>query len=387
MKTLKLIYIFYSLIYISCSDENNFHQNQITTNETPSAPVSVIVENAMIGNLDIDILTTGTTTSKQVVQGTLKRSGYIAGILELEGIFIKEGQIILTLNNEEEQIAISEARSELLKKLTAFGAEYTNPDSALTIIERSFANNYNEDINNDFIQKVLTGQKQEQVRMALSGLLDAWNSYRKAQLNYKQTIFKAPFSGYLANIEYKKGQWLPAGTAACTLIDISKIQVVCDVLESECEQIKPGTKAVVSFPTLTAEETNESGRPEVIGKVVEVNPMIDSEKHTMRVLVEIPNYRERFKPGMYAEVQITKRTLNNRLIVPKEALVIRDNRELVFIVRDSLAQWCYVKTGAKNNNYIEILSSDFGLKAGETVITSGHFSLAHNAKVSAEKIE
>ncbi len=404
MRTLEFIYFILGILVFACSEKDHSSQKHLKPNEANSPVVNVNTENTEMANLQITIHTTGETTAKQIVQTSLKKSGYIATILEKEGRFVKKGRNILALQNDEEQIALAEAQSKLLRQLTEFGVNYPNPDSALAIIGRTGILSRNssnveslsrmsnqtgiplqtkQDIDNGFIKKVLTGQKQEQVRLAQSGLLDAWNSYRRAQLNYDQTFFETPFSGYLANIEYKTGQWLPAGTAACTLIDISKIRVECDVLESESSQIKLGATADVAFPAL-----GRTGIPSRIddsmmqGKVTEINPVIDPEKHTMRVTIEIPNSLETIKPGMYAEVKITTQTLKDRLLVPKESIVIRDNRELVFVVRDSLAQWCYVQTGAKNDEYVEIISSEFGLKPGEPVVTEGHFSLAHNAKVS-----
>ncbi|MFQ5637297.1 MAG: hypothetical protein ACE5IR_04810 [bacterium] len=68
-------------------------------------------------------------------------------------------------------------------------------------------------------------------------------------------------------------------------------------------------------------------------------------------------------------------------MVPKEAILICDQRKLVFIVRDGLAKWCYVETGLENEKYVEILDSTFGLKLGERVITSEHYTLVHDARV------
>jgi RND family efflux transporter MFP subunit len=366
--------------------------------------IPVVTKTSKTANLQITLSTTGQSVALQTNKVSLKKSGYIANIRELEGRHIKKGAVVLSLQNVEEQIALSEAKSSLLKQLTEFGINYPNPDSALAIIVKAgiFSQPNNgtsslSEIDNGFFQKVLSGEKQQEVRLAQSGLLDALNAYRRAQLNYEQTFFKAPFSGYIANIEYKSGQWLPAGTAACALVDISKIRVVCDVLESESGQVKMGAMAHVTFPALgdASYALNMANKPResaggnmltLMGKVTEINPVIDLEKHTMRVTIEIDNPGHKIKPGMLAEVKITTQTLKDRLIVPKKAIVIRDNRELVFVVRDSLAQWCYVTTGATEfgdrDSWVEIISSEFGLKAGEPVVTEGHFSLAHNAKVS-----
>jgi len=50
----------------------------------------------------------------------------------------------------------------------------------------------------------------------------------------------------------------------------------------------------------------------------------------------------------------------------------------VFVHQDGLAQWRYVKIGRENDDFIEITE---GLEAGEELIVSGHYNLAHDAKV------
>ena len=59
-----------------------------------------------------------------------------------------------------------------------------------------------------------------------------------------------------------------------------------------------------------------------------------------------------------------------------------------FVVQDGLAKWRYVQVGLENDQFAEILPSERegeGVKAGETVIVDGHFTLAHDAKVTVEK--
>ena len=84
---------------------------------------------------------------------------------------------------------------------------------------------------------------------------------------------------------------------------------------------------------------------------------------------------------MFATVRLAVNRYQNRLLVPREAVVVRDQKKLVFIVREGKAFWCYVETGLENDEFIEITNSVFDLKAGEPVIVEGHFALAHNAPV------
>lgn len=84
---------------------------------------------------------------------------------------------------------------------------------------------------------------------------------------------------------------------------------------------------------------------------------------------------------MCAFAKLQAQIFCDRFIVPKEAGLVRDNRRLLFIVRDGLAKPCYLDTGLEDEQSVEILGSAFDVKEGELVITSGHYTLAHDTPV------
>jgi multidrug efflux pump subunit AcrA (membrane-fusion protein) len=88
---------------------------------------------------------------------------------------------------------------------------------------------------------------------------------------------------------------------------------------------------------------------------------------------------------MHAEVEIESEIYKDKLIVPQEAILVRSGRKLVFVVENGLAKWRYVQIGLENENYAEILpgaNPGEGLNEREMVITEGHFTLAHDARVT-----
>jgi hypothetical protein len=81
---------------------------------------------------------------------------------------------------------------------------------------------------------------------------------------------------------------------------------------------------------------------------------------------------------MFSTVKLETDILTNRLLVPKEALLVRDQRTLVFVAKSGLAKWQYVDGGEENEQYLEIKS---GIAVGDTVIVAGHYTLAHDARI------
>lgn len=340
--------------------------------------VRVTAEKARLGDLAQYVYTQGYAEALRQTPVTLKSSGYINKIVCKNGQKVKKGEVLLQLENQEQEIALSEARSSLIKAVIDFGVKVENRDSAIAYIE-NILNSDNIELNSlkmNFSKNILKGNRRNEVLAVQSGLIDAYNKYRRAKLNYSNTIFKAPFSGVVGDIKFKKSQLVQAGVSVAVLYDLSIIKFNAPILEDDVPDIKQGATVVLYISALSGNEYR--------AEVKEVNPAIDTEKRTMAVGIYLGNKDNKIKPGMSARIKIETGVYKNRLLVPKKAVLMRDGRELVFIVRANKAVWCYVTTGKKNDQFVEILSSVFNLKAGEPVITEGHFSIAHGARVSCK---
>jgi hypothetical protein len=101
------------------------------------------------------------------------------------------------------------------------------------------------------------------------------------------------------------------------------------------------------------------------------------ENGLVTVKALVPNTRNALFEGMNVRV-IIRKVVPGQLVVPKQAVVQRQGREVVFVLEDGLAKWNYVKTGRENSTSYTITE---GLQAGMKVIISGNLNLAHDAEV------
>jgi membrane fusion protein (multidrug efflux system) len=147
--------------------------------------------------------------------------------------------------------------------------------------------------------------------------------------------------------------------------------VVCDVLEVDALRLKPGIQAEVN---VAGEESSYSGR------VAELNPRVDEKTGMVNVTILIAQNNASLLPGMHVQV-VLRLPYEQHLIVPKEAVVIRSGRAVVFTAEDGLAKWNYVNTGRENGREVEILD---GLTEGKAVIVTNNLQLAHDAKIKIE---
>ena len=114
---------------------------------------------------------------------------------------------------------------------------------------------------------------------------------------------------------------------------------------------------------------------QIKGNISNINPQVD-DTGMIKVTATLHN-NGRLIDGMNVKVVIRK-PVPDRLVVPKEALVIRQGKDVIFIRQDSLAIWKYVTVDSENSTSISIKE---GLEAGDLVITGGNVNLAHETIV------
>jgi HlyD family secretion protein len=380
---------------------------QAVKSETPTAeppateaPLPVAAAPARRAEIVLRITATGLTRARREVVSTPQVGGEITELPIREGQMVGQGELLLKIDDREYQLAVAEARAALLDAQVEHalmkGTDTTSAPSprvhnpVQTVDVEEAARRWEEaqrkaragQLSTQDYDKarleyetalVLSGQKREELIASKSGLTRAWNALKRAELNLAHTEIRAPFSGLVADVKVEKGQQVSPGQECMRLVDLSQLEVDLAVLESEVGLVREGRKAEVSFVAFPGETFS--------GEVVSINPRVDPETKTCRVRVRLANPQRKLKAGMYAFAKIEAQSFPDRFVVPKAAVLVRDNRKLVFIVRDGLAKWCYVDTGLEDEQWVEILGSAFDLKEGELVITSGHYTLAHDTPV------
>lgn len=349
---------------------------------------NVRVKKVFKGDLVKSISANGLVRAYRELDVVSNITNYIDGIFISEGQFVNKGDLLIKFDDNEQKIALSEAEVTLLNAKIEYGfltkeearsVDFKAADSIkseLLKLENLF--NENRITEEEYLKLkekldlalIFTGAKRDEVLLNKSGLTNAINSMNRAKLNFSYTEIKAPFSGVIADLNLVPRQRISSGEKLFKLLDISKLKIDVGVLENEINKVKIGNKVFIKLNAIPDKVYN--------GKVIYINPSIDPETKTCRVTVEIINNDNKIKPGMFATLFIDTETLKNRVLVPNDALLVRDKRNLVFLVDNNLAKWQYVQIGEHNEQYTEILQ---GVLPGDLVIVEGHYNLAHDSNV------
>lgn len=210
-----------------------------------------------------------------------------------------------------------------------------------------------------------------------SGYDAAYNNLRKAESDYRGAVLKAPFSGKVADVKLQKFDM--SGTEPfCTIIDDSVFDVDFVVLESEYQLIEKGLSVKVE-PFAT------ENRSPLEGRITSINPSVDKNGQ-VAVKASVRNDGS-LVDGMNVKVFVEKPAAD-MLVVPKSAVIIRDNEEVLFRYSRGQSVWTYVNVIMANSRECAVsANAERGaeLNAGDTVIVSGNLNLADGSKVEIKQ--
>jgi membrane fusion protein, multidrug efflux system len=196
---------------------------------------------------------------------------------------------------------------------------------------------------------------------------------KTAQFELQSTKLIAPFTGKVANIESRVYENVSAGKSFMTLIDDSVFEVEFYLIESEMKDV--ALHSSVQIIPFALGKTYS-------GHISSINPLI--EKNGTILVKAVVKNDGKLTEGMNVKVRIEKE-VKGQLVVPKSAVVLRDNQEVLFKVVSGKAYWTYIQTTLENSSSYTVIAhpdkSSASLKPGDTVIVSGNLNLAHDSEV------
>ena len=297
-----------------------------------------------------ELISNGKAISSGKAVIPFKVNGTINKLNIKNGQKVKTGDLLATIEDFEYKINLTTAEQALIR-------------AGISFKDDMLSNYYTTDT---------TALSSEQIRLSRirSGLEDAVTALTLAEYNYRNTQIQAPINGIIADME--ASLWNPSQNYKnlCTIINDEVMEVEFPVIESEYGFInKEMPVSIIPF-------INDSML--ISGRITQINPQV-GENGMIKVKAEFWN-NGRLIDGMNVKV-IIRKPVAGRLVVPKEALVIRQGKDVIFIKQDSMAVWKYVTVEFENSTSASIKE---GLEPGDRVIIAGNVNLAHETIVKEE---
>lgn len=350
MKKLLLI-ISVSALCIACAapkDEQTETSGQSKESTETDAPAPIKAMKLTSTDFYHDLVANGTIVSQRKAELRFESSAPIVRVFVKNGDKVSKGQKIAELDKFKLRSAMLQAGDNL---------ERARLELQDVLIGQGYALQ-------DSLKVPADVMKIARIR---SNYDQSLNSYQVASYNYNNATLLAPFAGIVANLFTKEYNTSNGSEALCTIIDNQHPEVEFKILESEVALVSKGDKVQVS-PYAMSSFTST-------GTITEINPLID--KNGMLYIKALLPASDKLIDGMNVKILI-QRKVSAQLVIPKEALVLRTNKKVVFTLKNGQAHWNYVTTGLENSTGYVITE---GLKAGDSVIYEGNINLAHESPV------
>jgi membrane fusion protein (multidrug efflux system) len=198
----------------------------------------------------------------------------------------------------------------------------------------------------------------------------------------KKTI-RAPFSGRLGIRQVNLGQILHEGDPIVSLQTLDPIYVNFSLPQQQLAAV--ASEAVVRITTDAAPGQSFPG------KITAVNPDLDPVTRSVRIQATLPNTAEKLHPGMFANVEVVLPQRDNVLVIPATSVLYAPYGDSVFVVDEKkndktgqlekVLRQQFIRISGSRGDFVTISS---GLKADETVVTSGVFKLRPGMAVTVD---
>lgn len=311
-------------------------------------PTPVTATAAASGTWINSITATGSIVAVQGVTVAAEMPGKIVKIAFEPGAAVKAGEVLVRLDTttEEAQLRAAEATAALAK---------ANLDRAKEL--RQSNTNSAAELDAADAQAKQAAAQAESIRTVIA----------------KKTI-RAPFNGRLGLRLVNLGQILREGDAITTLQTLDPVFVNFSLPQQRLAELSEGTRVRIITDAAPGDSFD--------GEITAISPEVDVTTRNVRVQATTRNHGEKLRPGMYANVEVVLPTERTVLSIPVTAVLYAPYGDSVFVIDQKkdektgkvtqVLRQQFVRLGGARGDFVNVVD---GLKAGETVVTSGVFKL------------
>ena len=310
--------------------------------EEEAIPVEVVEVGR--GNISNYILLSSNLETETMADVYARMQGIVEKIYVEEGQYVTKGQIMVSLEAREYELAEKKANINYQQQLGIY--------KRLDVM---------------FQESLLSKEEFENAKYTLQAAEVQW---KEAKLNLDFMRIKAPISGRVGYRSVKLGQRIQPTDKIFSVVDNAQVIAVVYVPEKNLDDLKIGQEAKV-FSDYLEGQTFKSW-------IKRISPVVDPASGTFKVTLGVKNAGDRLRPGMFVNTHIILNTHKNVILIPKTALIYENQYLNVFVVRDSLAHKIRLDTGYEDNEKIESLN---GIEEGEKIIVIGQAGMKDKVKV------
>lgn len=327
--------------------------------------VAVSLAVARLMDVPVRVEANGYVSSLNSVDVRPQVTNVIAKVHIKEGQFVKEGELLFSLDDRADRVNLQKAQAQLAKDR-----------ATLADLERQLGRS-RELQAKGFVSQSATDSVQSQVEAQRAALLADQAAVDAAQVALGYDTIRAPSSGRAGAISVFPGSLVQAAATAPALVTIAQldpIAVTFTLPESELDGLLAAQKAgdVKVTARLSSADTA------IEGKVSFVDNAIDPQNGTIKAKAVFPNREQRLWPGQYVTVSTRVRELKDAVVIPQAAIIAGVDNKSVYVARsDKTAQLRRVQVLYAFGTEAAVS----GVQPGESVVVDGKQNLRPGSKL------
>jgi len=279
------------------------------------------------------------------------------------GTHVVKGQVLAVLESSELDASANSAMGSVYDARATLA-------SASTLLAR-----YQKLYQSGAVSKEALDNAQFARDNAAGKLKAAEGTYANALSKAAGTEVIAPQAGRIIKRYFQEGYYASTGAALFNIADISSLTLKLNIPEGQIANIAEGVTCDVVIPSMNGKQ--------VVGTVTKLATVADLPARTFAAEVTVDNSDNGLKGGLSADVYLKTQPRSNVLVIPQDAIIMREDQRTVFVADENgKVTRKVLDTGYIGDGIAEILS---GVTEKDRVIVSGQNRIREGSTVSFEK--
>jgi RND family efflux transporter MFP subunit len=315
-----------------------------------------------------------------------KVAGRVAEVHVDLGDFVKTGDPLVSLDQEEFRLQVAQAEAQLEQTRSAVGlrdgdsvenlvAENAPPvreqralwEEAQNVLERAAKLRNQDAIAEGEYDQTAAAERVAEARhsSAINGVREkiALIGVRQAELSLarqrlRDAVILAPLDGYIQQRQVAIGTYLSVGQPIAVVVRDHPLRFRGTVPERHAQALAVGQEVRLRIVSVSEPCT---------AKISRVSPTLDQRSRALLFEAEVDNSDHRLRTGLFAEAEVVVDSSAQAMVIPESAIVEFAGTQKVWKIVDGLAGDQEVLTGARRNGEREILQ---GLSIGDSILRS-----------------
>ncbi len=352
-----------ALALASCGKKSSGGLADLQDNEFPVKTVGV-------SSADLQTTYPATIKGIQDVDVHPKISGFITNVYVHEGQTVSAGQPMFTIDSETYRAQVSQSRAAL------------NTARAQANTARLTYLNNKKLFDQHIIGQYELETAQNSYATAKAQVAQAQASLAAAEETLSWCVVRAPASGVVGSLPFKKGALVSASNTLTTVSDVSTVEVFFSMSEPDILGMSKTAGSVAGvlkeMPTVKLQLADGTiyNQP---GRVVKMSGVIDASTGAYSLIAHFANPQRLLKSGGAGQI-VVPHVSSNAIIIPQEATVQVQDKIFVYVVgSDNKVKYTAIKVNPQDDGINYIVTD--GLHAGDRYVCKGITKLTDGEQI------